>query len=387
MVGVCAVVKVSDGVVDGRSRRADEHGLGAAARDRGRAGAAGQPATAESFAAAAEHAADGTNPPADLQREHRVQAAPGARADPARAHGRRRQRRIASDGSAMSLAELQDGRRRERRAARRRDTWPIGRWRCRSTWRLDARAAAAAGGRGRRRQDRGRAGAGGGDRRAADPAAVPRGHRPAPRRLRLGLLAPAAGAAGGRGRRRRGRAVRPPVPAAPAAAGGARIRSDAAGRAADRRGRPRRRRVRGVPAGVPVGLRGHDPRARHDRRRAAADRGADLQPHARAARRAQAPLPVPLDRLPVARARARDRRARGCRRCPSGSPRGSSAPWRGCASRATCTSSRASARRSSGRRRCWRSATRPSLEETLGTALKVHEDVQRVLARKVLEGV
>ena len=38
----------------------------------------------------------------------------------------------------------------------------------------------------------------------ADPAAVPRGHRPPPRRLRLGLPAPAAGDPGGRG----GRAAR-----------------------------------------------------------------------------------------------------------------------------------------------------------------------------------
>ena len=51
-----------------------------------------------------------------------------------------------------------------------------------------------------RRQDRGRPGAGRRARRAADPAAVPRGHRPAPRALRLGLPAPAAGAARGRGR-------------------------------------------------------------------------------------------------------------------------------------------------------------------------------------------
>ena len=39
-------------------------------------------------------------------------------------------------------------------------------------------------------------------------------------------------------------------------------------RAADRRGRPRRRRVRGVPARVPGRLRGHDPGAGHGRRRA-----------------------------------------------------------------------------------------------------------------------
>ena len=41
---------------------------------------------------------------------------------------------------------------------------------------------------------------------------------------------------------------------------------------------------------------------------------ADLQPHARAARRAQAPLPVPLDRAPDARARDRDRAPARARR-------------------------------------------------------------------------
>ena len=98
-----------------------------------------------------------------------------------------------------------------------------------------------------------------GHRCAADPASVPRRHRPASRRLRLGLPAPAAGAAGGRGRNRRGRAVLASLPAAPAAARGPRIRGR--GGPADRRDRPRGRRVRGVPARVPVGLRGHDPRA------------------------------------------------------------------------------------------------------------------------------
>ena len=58
------------------------------------------------------------------------------------------------------------------------------------------------------------------------------------------------------------------------------------------------------------------PRARHRRRGDAAGRGADLQPHPRAARRAQAALPLPLDRPPRPRARGADRplpRARGVR--------------------------------------------------------------------------
>ena len=69
------------------------------------------------------------------------------------------------------------------------------------------------------------------------------------------------------------------------------------------------------------------------RAHAPARRGADLQPHARPARRAQAPLPVPLDRLPERRARggdrppARARRAR--RRSPPTSPRRVAAAARG----------------------------------------------------------
>ena len=131
----------------------------------------------------------------------------------------------------------------------------------------DARAAAAARGRGRGGQDGGRARAGRRDGRAPDPAAVPRGHRPPPRRLRLGLPAPAAGDPRRRGRRRRRAScsaseflLRRPLLEA--------LEADGAGRAADRRGRPRRRRVRGVPARVPGRLRrsrspswGRSPRA------------------------------------------------------------------------------------------------------------------------------
>ena len=46
-----------------------------------------------------------------------------------------------------------------------------------------------------------------------------------------------------------------------------------------------------------------------------------VEPHARAARRAQAPLPLPLDRPPVARARDRDRPPARARASPSGSRR------------------------------------------------------------------
>ena len=88
--------------------------------------------------------------------------------------------------------------------------------------------------------------------------------------------------------------------------------------AADRRDRPRRRRVRGVPARAAVRLPGHDPRDRHDPGGAAAAGDADLEPHPRAARRAQAPLPVPLDRA-SRRSSARSRScAPACPACPSG---------------------------------------------------------------------
>ena len=66
--------------------------------------------------------------------------------------------------------------------------------------RAAAAAPAAARGRGRRRQDRGGQGAGPLDRRRARAAAVLRGHRRRPGRLRVGLLAPAAAPARGRGR-------------------------------------------------------------------------------------------------------------------------------------------------------------------------------------------
>ena len=47
----------------------------------------------------------------------------------------------------------------------------------------------------------------------------------------------------------------------------------------------------------------HHPRDRHPARDAPAGGDPDVEPHARSARRPQAPLPVPLDRLPRSRAR------------------------------------------------------------------------------------
>ena len=67
--------------------------------------------------------------------------------------------------------------------------------------------------------------------------------------------------------------------------------ADALGRvaagAARRRGRPRRRRVRGVPARDPLRLHGHGARARHVPRDGAAGRGGHVEPHPRRARRAR----------------------------------------------------------------------------------------------------
>ena len=114
--------------------------------------------------------------------------------------------------------------------------------------------------RGRRRQDRGRQGAGVGVRPPADPAAVLRGHRHEPGAVRVGLRPPDAADPGAvrapaRGRGRGRQAVRPEVPAGAAVAGGGPRRRP--GGAADRRDRPSRRRVRGVPARAAVGLPDH----------------------------------------------------------------------------------------------------------------------------------
>ena len=76
-----------------------------------------------------------------------------------------------------------------------------------------------------------------------------------------------AGRARRHDRRARGRALLRAVPRAPAAAAGDRPRRGTAARAADRRGRPGRRRVRGLPARDPVRLLDHGSRAGHVPRR------------------------------------------------------------------------------------------------------------------------
>ena len=181
-----------------------------------------------------------------------------------------------------------------------------------------AAAAAAARGRGGRGQDRGGAGARRGARHAADPPAVLRGDGQLRGAVRVELPAPAAAdpARGGRRRRTlaRGRPVRP-------------RRTSCAGRCSqaiehpgplpavllvdelDRADHDFEAFLLEVLADAAVTI----PELGHDPRDGAARRGPDVEPHARPARRAQAPLPVPLDRLP-GRRRARSRSCAGaCR--------------------------------------------------------------------------
>ena len=189
-----------------------------------------------------------------------------------------------------------------------------------------ARQAAAARGRGGGREDRGREDARRRPRGAPDPAPVLRGHRRRARALRLELRAPDALHPHARGGRRRERGaqggLRARLPGAAAAARRDRVRRRRPARAAGRRDRPRRRRVRGLPARAALRLPDHDPRDRHHLRQAAPGRDPDLEPHARAARRAQAALHLPLDRPPVAGARDRDRACARARRARGAGGRG-----------------------------------------------------------------
>ena len=202
----------------------------------------------------------------------------------------------------------------------------------------------------------------GGARHAADQAAVLRGPDLGRGPLRVELPAAAARHPAGRGPRRdaaRGGPVQRGLPARPAAARRDRASGAAPGRAADRRGRPGRRRVRGVPVRAAGRVRGDHPRARHAARGVPAGRGADLEPDPRPARRAQAPVPVPLDRLPGHGPGGRDHPAPGAGRGGSRSSSRSRTAWPGCAG-STWPSRPASPRRSAGPRRCTCSARRSS---------------------------
>ena len=128
-------------------------------------------------------------------------------------------------------------------------------------------AADPARGRAGRRQDRGGQGAGGRAGHAAGAAAVLRGARRRRGALRVELSAPAAGDPAGRGARRGARAR--PTCSAPSTCCARPLLAaiehpgPAPGGAADRRGRPRRRRVRGVPVRAARRGVGDDPRAGH----------------------------------------------------------------------------------------------------------------------------
>ena len=126
------------------------------------------------------------------------------------------------------------------------------------------------------------------------------------------------------------------LPDAAAAAAGARsrIRAGAAG-AADRRARPHRRAVRGVPArGARRTSRSRSPSSAPCTRRRAADRRHHVEPHARDPRRDQAALPLSLDRLSrPPSASSRSSRARVPERAGAAGARRSSRSCSGCARR------------------------------------------------------
>ena len=246
--------------------------------------------------------------------------------------------------------------RRDRASAGRVRLYRRRRTRDRDLADATAEASAAAGRRGGRRQDRGGQGAGRGARHRTDPPAMLRGARSVGRALRMELPAPVAGDPGAsrRGcRRHRGPDLLGKIPAGTAAAGRDPPRQ-AAG-AADRRDRPRRRRVRGVPARTAVGFPGLDPRTRHHHGDHDSACGADLERHARTVGRAAPPLPLSLCRLSRRRSRGAhhhgaDRRRR---RLAVAADR---AAWSKASARRNCARCRASPRRWTGRRR-WSGST------------------------------
>ena len=113
----------------------------------------------------------------------------------------------------------------------------------------------------------------------------------------------------------------------------------------------------------------------------AAAGGPDLQPHPRAARRAEAPLPLPLGRLPGPRARGRDRAGPGAAACPRRWPARWSPRSTGCAS-STWPSRRASPRPSTGcaRSTSWArpTSTPGTRDDTLGAVVKERDDLELV---------
>ena len=116
---------------------------------------------------------------------------------------------------------------------------------------------------------------------------------------------------------------------------------------------------------------------------AAAGRGAHLEPDARAARRRQAPLPVPLDRLPT-----REREAEIVRARLPGAPEAVVA--RVCAAVARLRAEELYKVPGVGETITWARALlalgpEDDLDATLGVALKVREDIERVREKGVLQ--
>ena len=217
-----------------------------------------------------------------------------------------------------------------------------------------ARPAAAAGGRARRRQDVRGQGARAGARRAVHPAAVLRGPDRRARRSTTGTTGASCSRSGSPSRAARSsRTTTCSPPSSCRAADPARRPARRPGRAgaADRRDRPRGRRVRGPAVRGARRVRRDGAGARHVRAAAAAGRRPHLEPQPRAARRAAPPLPLPLDRVPGGAAGGRDRaplgarrrrRRSSARRRRSSAPRGASTSTRRPASRRLSTGCRRS---------------------------------------------
>ena len=222
-------------------------------------------------------------------------------------HGRGLSSPAMADGSVAEVKEALARRRLPRRRARGAGLLP----------RPAARQAGPGRGPGGGRQDRAGQGALPRHRPRADPPAVLRGPRRGQGAVRVELPQAAAadpgrrrGRLGGRPRRHLQRGV----PARAAADAG--DRQPRAGRPADRRDRQDRPGVRGDAARAALRLPDHDPRAGPDLGDDDADRRPHLEQLARADRGAEAALPLPLARLPRARARDGDRppaRARALR--------------------------------------------------------------------------
>ena len=264
MVGVVALVKASGGTCEDVRIGAHAHGLHAAAGDRGRGGAARRCARRRADRGGGRACRRRHRAARGRQRHARLQAPPRPRAHPAGARGRGGPRRVTARGLMLDSPEATS----EGAGCR---ALPGGRGRCPPPVYLAARARAAAAprGRGRGGQDRGGQGAG-----RAPPARAlvrlqchegidlhhalydwdyPRQllHRSRARRPRSSST------------RERFLLRRPLLEA---------LRARRAGGAADRRDRPRRRRVRGVPARAAVGLPGDDPGAGHGQRASPAAR-------------------------------------------------------------------------------------------------------------------